>query len=624
MKNNLFFPAVIGFSLLLTGATLAAAKSTFATADSLIAVQQASCAANAERPFMGVKRNGTYTYIKYKDFCAQVDLARGGLASLGVTKGDKVAIIANNRPEWAVASYATMGLGGAFVAMYEKERPEGWLYKLKDSAAKVVFVANDKIAEAVTAVKADLPALKHVIVLEAGKPLGMSYAQLITKGSKHPAKAVELKQDDLMGLIYTSGTTGSPKGVILTHGNLLAGIAGIIANFPEITAADSSLSFLPWAHVFGQLVEVHVLIAKGYSTALAESSETIVANLAEVRPTILFSVPTIFERLHKAVIEKMDKEGGLAKKLFDEGMRLSAKQRAGQRLNPIEAVKLAAADKLVFSKVRARFGGRLKYAVSGGAKLGTAVGAFIDSLKINVLEGYGMTESAGVISVNTLKDKKLGSVGKPLPNLKVSIDKAVTGCDKNACDEGEIIVHGGVVMKGYHNRPEDTKSTLTADGGLRTGDIGKLDKDGFLVITGRVKERYKLSNGLYVVPSEYEIALKASSYVSNAFLYGADHDFNVVLISVNMPRLETYAAGKNIPAKGQALLAHPEIQALFNAELAKIGAEFASYMRPQRFALLTDEWTTDNGMLTPTLKLIRKKAEERYADLIAKLYEGSK
>ena len=375
-----------------------------------------------------------------------------------------------------------------------------------------------------------------------------------------------MAKDDVAALIYTSGTTGNPKGVILSHANIASNVNAIHECFP-MENGDRSLSFLPWAHVFGQTCELHGLFSMGASMAIAESVEKIIDNLAEVRPTLLFSVPRIFNKIYAGVQKQIATKPRAIQIAVQQALRLAAKERNGKKLMVAEhAAFNALTDKLVFSKVRARFGGELKYAFSGGAAISRDVAEFIDSLGVTVYEGYGLTETSPIATANWPGHRKIGSVGRALPGVRVEIvigQPQMTAKERrrkaSVRDEGEIIVYGPNVMKGYFKRPEENAQVFTKDGGFRTGDQGYVDPAGYLYITGRIKEQYKLENGKYVVPSPLEEKLKLSPYILNAFVYGDNKPFNVALLVANVEAVREWATAQGIgDGDIAALLKRPE------------------------------------------------------------------
>lgn len=585
--------------------------------ENLVQILEDSAVRFKDRPIYGTKnKKGSYEWVTYGEFKIMVDQTRAGLWQLGLRPGNKVAIIAANSLEWAVAAYATYGLGGQFVAMYENQSVSDWKYILKDCGAKILFVSTHAIFAKTKDLMSELSTLKNIINIQnTAISDDSSFERLKSVGAQHPVTPVFPQKNDPMGLIYTSGTTGNPKGVILSHENVLCNLRAIDKVF-DFSENDVSLCFLPWAHIFGQVAEVHLLIARGYSAGFAEGVNTIVQNLAEVKPTLLFSVPRIFNRIYDGVQEKMKNSPLPIRLLFEKAMKLATRKKAGEELSLTEEVVLTLADKIIFKKIRGRFGGRLRYALSGASALNPDVARFIDNLNIQVYEGYGLSETAPMIAVNSPGHRIIGSVGKAIPEVKIVIDRSVT----SGGEEGEIINYGPNIMIGYHNQPEETAKVMTADGGFRTGDLGRLDKDGFLFITGRIKEQYKLENGKYVVPSPLEEELKLSPFITQAFLFGDNKPYNVVVVSVDMARIRTFAKQNEISGDDKSLLEHKAIKALMQEELENNQKNFKGYERPKKFALVADEWNVDNGLLTPTLKVKRKQVLAKYQGLIEGLY----
>lgn len=570
--------------------------------------------------FLGTKTDGTWQWMTYGEFGARVDNFRGGLASLGIGVGDTVAIISANRAEWAIAAYAVYGLGARFCPMYESQLQKDWRYIIEDSGAKVVLTSTYAIYEQVKDWPAEEGPLEKAYCMGLPAEDAASFQALEKIGEAAPAAVVELTSDAVCGFIYTSGTTGKPKGVLLTHGNIVSNINGVMNSFP-IDTADISVSFLPWAHSFGQTCELHCLFASGSAIAVAESVEKLVDNFGEVRPTILFSVPRIFNRIYDGLQKKLADEGGLAKVLFDAAFANAEKRKALEERGKSSGwvdLKHKVLDRLVFSKVRARFGGRLRYAFSGGAALSPEVGEFIDTLGIMVYEGYGLTETSPIATANCPGARKMGSVGRPIQDVEVFIDTSVVD-DADSVD-GEIVIKGPNVMKGYHNLDSETDAVMTPNGGFRTGDLGRLDDDGFLYITGRIKEQYKLENGKYVVPAPLEEILQLSPLVNQAFIHGANKVFNVALIVPDRPALEKWAQKRGLSQSYEELLDLPQVRELFEEELKQQGQDFKSYERPKKFKLIAEEFSVDNGMLTPKMSLKRKIVTDVYGDAIEALY----
>jgi long-chain acyl-CoA synthetase len=575
-----------------------------------------SVAKFAELPLFGTKANGQWGWITYGEFKQRVDAFRGGLKAAGVSLGDKVAVIANNRLEWAIASFACVGLGAVYVPMYEAQLTKDWEFILRDADARMLIVSTREIYEKTRDFPSKVPSLRQVICMEAPATESHSFKRMLETGAQNPAAAGRPKPSDTAFLIYTSGTTGDPKGVILSHENVASNVSAIHQLF-DLMREDRSLSFLPWAHSFGLTCELHTLLSMGASIGINSAVDKLIDELSEVKPTILISVPRIFNRIYDGVQNQMSQKPAPIRRLFHAGMAAAAKRREGKELSLGEKVTLAAANKLVFGKIRAKFGGRLRYALSGGAALSREVGEFIDNLGIMVYEGYGLTETSPVTNVNFPGHRRMGSVGKAMPGVRVVIDRAATQDPL----QGEIVVYGPNVMQGYHKRPEETSAVLMSDGGFRTGDMGYIDDDGYLIVTGRIKEQYKLENGKYVVPSPLEEALKLSPFITNAYVHGANKPFNVAIVVTDSSVLMRWAKSQNIDgADPEQLIKDARVLDKLRVEIDAASKGFKGYERVQKFALVNEDFTTVNGMLTPSLKLKRRAVLERYGDRIESLY----
>lgn len=567
-----------------------------------------------DSPLFGTKRAGQWEWMTYLEFGKQTDAFRAGLAELGLKRGDRVAIIANNRPEWAIAAYACFGLGVAFVPMYEAQLAKDWEFIVRDCEAKAVIAATDAITEKCRPFLESIPGLAHIVSLDPATKADAkvkTFKELVSTTSK--VATIKPEPKDIACFIYTSGTTGNPKGVILSHGNIASNVSAIHECFP-FSSMDRSLSFLPWAHSFGQTCELHGLLSMGASLAICESVDKILDNLAEAKPTVLFSVPRIFNKLYGAVQKQISSKPGFIQSMVKSALATRRKQRLGEEVSLGEGLVLALTDKVVFAKVRARFGGNLKYAFSGGAAISTDVAEFIDGLGITVYEGYGLTETSPITTANWPNNRKIGSVGKSIPGVKVSIS-----------NEQEIVVHGPNVMVGYHNRKDENDAVFTPDGGFRTGDMGRIDDDGFLFITGRIKEQYKLENGKYVVPTPLEEQLKLSPYVLNAMVYGDNKPYNVALVVANVDAVKKWGEENGVSdSEPEKLLANAKVQKLFKGELDKYGEKFKGFEGVKDFALISEDFTPENGMLTPSLKVKRRKVVEVYQPVIDALYSKKK
>lgn len=580
----------------------------------LVELGEESCRTFGDLPLFGTRRATGWEWITYREFQGMVDAFRGGLASLGVGAGDRVAIVSRNRVEWAVAAYATYGLGATFVPMYEAQRSEEWAFILADAGAKVVIGSTQPVVTALLELKPRIRGLAHVVGIDHTPEGAASYDALISRGRAEPVPSTHPAGDAVAGFIYTSGTTGKPKGVMLTHDNLTSNVAAGTSVFP-MSSDDRTVSFLPWAHVYGQVVELHVLVSVGASTAFNTDTTKLVEEIGDVRPTMLVAVPRIWNRIYGGVSRQMEGEPGFVRALFKNGIAAAKRRRRGEHLGPLESVGLALADRVLFARVRKKLGGRLKYALSASAALSLEVAEFVDALGIDVYEGYGLSETSPIVSANTPDARKLGSVGRPIPGVTVVIDTAVG----DEPGRGEILVYGPNVMKGYHARPEENAAALMPDGGFRTGDIGYLDDDGFLWVTGRIKEQYKLENGKYVMPAPLEEVLGLSPYFTSVMLYGDGKPYNVAVVVLAEASVRAWAAANHVELEAD-VTEDPRVRALAAAEIERLSESFRGYEKPRGFILTKEDFTIEGGLLTPTLKLKRRVALEKYKARLDALY----
>ncbi|MEX1362012.1 MAG: long-chain fatty acid--CoA ligase [Nannocystaceae bacterium] len=592
---------------------------------SLVDMQRRSCERHRGARCIGTKVDGRYEYITYAQLGDQVDRLRGALAHLGVARGDKVAVIANNRVEWAVAAYATYSLGAHFVPMYEAQQEEDWVYILGDCGAVVLLVSTEDVYDRTVGMVDRLPSLRRVLCFEADASVEHSYARQLAIGGEHPVPPVMPEPDEVAGLIYTSGTTGKPKGVVLSHRNIISNVNAVQDIFP-MTDDDVSCSFLPWAHSFGQTCELHVLLSRGAAIGIAQSPQTLMDDFLLVRPTLLFAVPRIFNRIYDGLRKRIAEDKPLVRWLFGRGLAVAAKRRqraeAGRSTLLLD-LQHAVLDRLVFSKVKARFGGRLRYVFSGGAALSREVGEFIDDLGILVFEGYGLTETSPIATANRPGARRIGTIGKPIPEVEIYI------CDEDGDvlpphTDGEIVVVGPNVMVGYHNAPEATAAVifeLEGKRAFRTGDMGRIVEDGFVKITGRFKEQYKLENGKYVVPTPLEERLQLSGFISQAFVFGDNRPHNVCLVVPDFIALAGWARSEGIAdTSPAALVASERAHAKIGEELARQAASFKGYEKPRGWVLLPEEFSVDNGLLTPKMSVKRRTVVARYHEQLDALY----
>lgn len=572
-------------------------------------------------PLFGAKNDkGVYEWLTYEDVGRRVDNLRGGLAKAGIGKGDAVGIIANNRTEWAVAAFATYGLGARFIPMYEAELAQVWKYIVGDSSVKVLFVARDEILEKVRDFPRDIPTLEKIYLIESEAENSMTALEKL--GAENPVSSYHPDPDEIAVLIYTSGTTGDPKGVLLSHGNMTSNSHAGRKSYPEIADGGVSLSILPWAHSYGMTAELHTILYIGGSIGFMESVKTIGEDMAKIRPTWLIAVPRVFNKIYDGLWAKMNEEGGLPKKLFVMGVEAARKKREladSGKSNFMTNLKFAIADRIVFQKIRDRLGGRLQGVMTASAAMNVEIGHFFFDLGIPIFDCYGMTETSPAITMNRSDDYRVGSVGKPVEKVKVVIDKSVV---EEGAEDGEVIVYGPNVMKGYNNKPEETKEAMTADGGVRTGDRGRFDEDGFLYITGRIKEQYKLENGKFVFPSALEEDIRLITYVENAMVYGENRPYNVCIIVPDFLVLKKYAAKHNLPDNPEDLIKKKEVTDMIVSEITKsLTGKYGGYEIPKKYIYITENFTLENGTLTQTMKLKRRTVVNKYKKMIEAQYK---
>jgi len=588
--------------------------------NNLVEMFERSVARFGPNKLCGTKNKaGDYEWVTYREVGSRVDDLRAGLAAEGIGKGDCVGLIANNRTEWAIIAFAALGLGARFIPMYEAELTSTWRYIISDSGIKALFISKPEILEKIDTFRGSVPVLQHVYLIESDGPGSM--AELERKGKENPVPSVKPDTEDIAVLIYTSGTTGEPKGVLLSHGNFTSNVIDAGSCFPDLCDEDRSLSILPWAHSFGQTADVYNFINIGGSVAFMGSVQTIVEDLGKAQPTFLIAVPRIFNRVYDGLWAKMDEEGGLPRKLFVMGVEAGKKKRElaakGQKSFSVD-LKHKIADAIVFKKIRARFGGKLKGAITGSAMMNPEIAYFFSDLGIPTYDCYGLTETSPAATMNKPGKNKIGTVGTAIPNVRIEIDESVV--DKDA-DDGEIIVYGPNVMKGYHNKPEATAAVMTEDGGFRTGDRGKLDEEGFLKVTGRIKEQYKLLNGKYVFPSSIEEEIKLIPLVANAMIYGDGREFNICLVVPDFEVLVKHAEKGGLPSDPAALVVDESVQKMLSDSIVEaLKGNYGSYEIPKKFVFLSEDFTLENGMLTQTMKLKRMAVIDRFGEQIEARY----
>lgn len=575
-----------------------------------------------DRNAIGTKNPATkqYEWITYKHLAERINHARGGLQSLGVSRGDAVGVILGNSVEWYVLENASHGLGAMFVPMYEKELMKIWQYIIRDSSLKYLFVKDEKLYEKIKHFKDEIENLKEIFIVYGNG--ANSLGALEEAGKKNPVASYKPHWSEAAELIYTSGTTGEPKGVCLSHGNLSACSQAGYHIFPDLNEKSISLAILPWAHTYGLSAELHNFMQFGGAIALMESVDTLAEDFSKVRPTYLIAVPKVFNKIYDGIQAKMHEEGGIKKMLFDMTCREAAKGRG--RAN--KSLKLKILDKIVFSKIRERFGGRLSGVLTASAVMNPEIAMFFADLGIPTYDAYGLTETSPAITMNSpLLGNRYGSVGKCVENMHVKIDRSVSDDES---DEGEIIAYGAHVMMGYHNKPQQTAQVMMKDNwmgfpGIRTGDKGRLSEDGFLYITGRFKDEYKLSNGKYIHPESIENDIKLMHNIANAFLWGEGKAYNIAVIVpdfVTMKKDERIA--KWAQGSPQEVVRDKNIQDFLTAEITKhLRKSYGGYEIPLKFVFASEDFTLENGLVTQTMKLKRNQVFQAYSTEIEKLYQ---
>jgi len=577
-----------------------------------------------KRPdLLNFKRDGSWQSISSDEMLLRIRRIAAGLDSIGVRHGDRVAILSESRVEWTLADAGCIFVGAIDVPIYPTLTPLQAQYILNDSGARVLVLANyDKFVE-LKEVLPQCPEVQTIIFFEADHVVpgeGLTFAQIEEKGTQLLQERPDLsdqlelqaRPEDLATIIYTSGTTGEPKGVMLTHSNL---VSNLIDSSGHLSFGDHDivLSVLPLSHVFERQA-MYMYLNQGMAVYYAESLETIGANLREVRPTILVGVPRIFEKIYQRIRERAAEEGRSTALLLTWAVNVAreyARRVAAHRpLSLGLKLKHSLASRLVFSRRRQAFGGRIRLLISGGAALPEDLGYIYLGAGIPIVQGYGLTETSPVITTGQLEDNRIGTVGKAIPNVQIRI-----------AEDGEIEARGPNIMRGYYNKPAETRAVLTDDGWFKTGDIGTIDSDGFLRITDRKKELFKTSGGKYIAPQPIEQAIKESRFVNQVVLIGQGRKFPAALIVPNWEQIDSYTKLKGIEVTNRSeLCRHPRIIDLFERQVEKLTTNLARYERVKKVALLEKELTIEDGELTPTLKVKRRVIDEKYRDVIDSLY----
>ena len=574
------------------------------------------------------KAAGAWRDVTHREAAARVQALSLGLRELGIVAGEKVAILAETRLEWALTDYACLCARATDVPIYATLPANQVEYILRDAGAAAVACSTAAQVEKIRAVRGGLPSLRHVIVFDAtggargggGGGAGVvTLAELEARGrvaaAKYPRfkeEALGVRPDDLATLIYTSGTTGQPKGVMLTHDNICSNVRGSVETL-RVSEDDSCLALLPLSHILERMVDYYFFHV-GVTINYAESVDAFAQNLQEIRPTVVAAVPRVYEKVYARVLENAMTGSAAKRRIFQwakrVGERWAAHRLAGVAVPLGLKLTHAIADRLVFSKLRARTGGRIKLFVSGGAPHSAEIGRFFYSAGLPVIEGYGLTETSPVLTLNPLQRPKFGTVGKPIPGVQVKI-----------AADGEILAKGANIMQGYYNKPAETRDVMDAEGWFHTGDIGELDADGYLKITDRKKDLLKTAGGKYIAPQPIENTVRLNKFVASAVVLGDQRKFPVILVVPNFAQLERWAKERNLTYASPAELVRlADVQAKMEREVMGGLRDLAKFEMPKKVILIERDFTIESGELTPSLKVKRRQVEKNYKDLIDRVY----
>lgn len=573
------------------------------------------------------KINGTWEDITYQEYYQFVEELCFALLESGVSRGDRVAILSNSRVEWAFSDLAILSTGAITVPIYQSNVASDVEYILKNSEAKAVFVEDEIQLQKILSAKQNLPHLSTIIIFQHTKdPKTLSSAipleEFCQKGlnyKKQNLAAHQLfdellqknKPEDTATIVYTSGTTGLPKGVVLTHENFVTELADIASAVP-LSEKDLILSFLPFAHILAR-IELYCGLAFGWTHAFAEGTNQLVDNLAEIRPTFMFAVPRIYEKVYNKILSQVNEGSSLKKKIFfwalNVGRKVSHRLQSGKKLSLLLRVQKSIATKLVFGKLQQKFGGRIKFFISGGAPLSREIAEFFHAAGFLILEGYGLTETTAAVFVNKDTDYEFGTVGPALGDTQLKI-----------AEDGEILVKSKKVFKEYYKNPVATQDAFN-NGWYCTGDIGHLNEKKHLKITDRKKDIIVTSGGKNVAPQKLENLLKTNRYVSQAMVYGDKQKYLSVLITLNLEEVLKYAKREGIEASPDMVHLQPKVESLISKVISDLNKDLASFETIKKFKILKNDFSIETGELTPSLKVKRKYCSEKYRDVIQSMYD---
>ncbi|MBA3445305.1 MAG: long-chain fatty acid--CoA ligase [Gemmatimonadales bacterium] len=573
---------------------------------------------------MRAKQAGSWIELSYRDVAERIQDLSLGLLAIGVSPGDRVAILSENRPEWAIADYACLTACCTDVPIYPTLPAKQVEHNLSDSGAVAAFVSTRLQLEKLLAVRERLPRLRHIIAFDpdVSGPGVLSLEEVYARGrGVRPERgswrpdALRVRPEDVATIIYTSGTTGEMKGVMLTHGNITSNVTTCCTLY-SFTEHDECLSFLPLSHIFERMFGHYCMLHSGVIINYAESVDTVAADMQQWRPTLMASVPRLYEKIYGRVLDAVRSGSAVKRRIFFWGKRVGEavvdRRLANRPLSPVLRAQFALADRLVFAKLRARTGGRIRFFISGGAPLSADIARFFHAAGMPILEGYGLTETSPVIAVNTFEHLRLGTVGVPIPGVEVKI-----------APDGEILTRGPHVMSGYYNKAQATAEALDSERWFHTGDIGMLDPDGFLRITDRKKDIIVTAGGKNISPQPIETLAKTNRFVSNAVMLGDRRPFPIMLVVPNYETLAGWATTEGLLSMDAAsLVARPEVRAMMEQEIGTTLRDLAGFEKPKKLLLLARDFSLEAGELTPKLSVKRRVVEQRHAAAIEALYHA--
>ncbi len=573
------------------------------------------------RSCLKFKKGSSWEALSWEETLHRVEKIALGLRAIGIKKGDRVAIFSGTRMEWTLCDVAILSLGAVTVPIYQSNTSDQVAYILNNSDSRVVFVENKSLLQKIQSESKILKSLEKTILF-SGRPDGqkdvLTLEELEKKGKSADREAWRkgidsIEPTQIATLVYTSGTTGPPKGAILTHGNFVAEVAAVQEVF-TLSDHHSSILFLPLAHIFARVMQFFQL-ATGFAQVYAESIDKLLDNIGEVRPDFFVSVPRIFEKIHERILQQVEAGSPLKKAIFSwsmaVGQEISRLRQQKKFVGPVLSLQGKMADLLVFGKLKARLGGKIRFAVSGGAPLSADISQFFHAAGILILEGYGLTETTAAINCNTLTDFRFGSVGKRVRGVEVKI-----------AEDGEILVRGPVVFQGYFKNEEATREAFTKDGWFKTGDIGEIDRDGYLKITDRKKDIIVTAAGKNIAPQNIESVIKTVPFISQVMVHGDRRKYLTALVTLNRDSIEEYAREQAIRfADYKDLTRNPKVMSLVKKAIDEKNKSLASFESIKRFAILENDFSQETGELTPTLKVKRKFVTEKFKNVLDELYQ---